>query len=134
METKPHGWAVAVAVVITLISLATAWSILVSEAEREYRWAQAGERSWLGLFLLKVVLPMGILTLVYPLIGRFAAYLATKLTASIDRTYSFEYGGLGRWHPDGLILYGAAWPITAWTLPLLIFALLMGVIYRSLWR
>jgi hypothetical protein len=151
---KPRSSTILTAVVFTVISAIVVYGVLLVRAKDHFRiannvadetvspllghdYTQPAQISismlpWSDLFV-RVFLPVAAFTLVYPLIGRGVAQLATETTRGINEVYSLSPEDTIQWTSDGQLIYGAAWPITVVVSALLVLALLIGYIYRSLW-
>jgi hypothetical protein len=90
-----------------------------------------GAKTVLILLALAIVYSI----LFHPLLGRVVSRTIQILTEHIDSVYRLkEEAAWSTWDPGSLLVAGAAWPITVIVIPLLLIALVIGHVYRALWR
>ena len=89
----------------------------------------------LGTVGLKAILPAFLYCFVHPFIGKIITLISSHLGNVIDSIYELdEQHKFGDWTSETSMLAGAGWPITALVIPLSLFAIIIGFLYRSLWK
>lgn len=91
---------------------------------------QLGAATILALLALTAVYGL----VVHPVLGRLIQMWAESLTKKVALLYDLEDQSLRQWEPDVAIVFGSAWPVTVLSIPLLLIALVGGLVYRALWR
>ena len=88
----------------------------------------------MGTVLWLIAVPVSYSVLVHPLIGRAVVTIVRFLAQRVDSLYGLtDDDSLGQWTPGPSVIAGAAWPITAIAIPVLVIAIVIGHIYRALW-
>lgn len=139
-KPKPRPWAVALAVALSILAawLLGAWLLAQAKIHHgpENVFYKHVDASMLdpAILLQYVILPVALFLLFYPVTGLLVTFISGVLAAAIGRVYEFPRDPSRRVHPDTLLIYAAAWPVTMWLIPLLIFAWVMGHICKPLWK
>jgi uncharacterized protein with PQ loop repeat len=139
-KQTPHPWAVVQAVALSALACWLFYAYLLAQAKIHhgppnvfYKFVDASMLDP-SIVLQYVILPLALFILFYPVMGLFVTYLSGAFAVPIGRVYEFPRDRSRRLHPDTLLIYAASWPVTVWLIPMLVFALGMGIIYRSFWR
>jgi hypothetical protein len=153
--TGPDTGYIVGAVVLTALAGILLCVVEISLAEDYYRKAHAlpdvevhgffsnsTESAPVTLDMLgaKTVLILVAIALVYsfllhPLIGRVVSRIIHFLTVLVDSVYRLDKdASLSDWNSGASLVIGAGWPLTALTIPFLLIAIVIGYVYRALWR
>jgi hypothetical protein len=139
-KPRPRPWAVVQAVALSALACWLFYAYLLAQAKIHhgppnvfYKFVDASMLDP-SVLLQNVIFPVALFILFYPVIGLLVTYLSGALAVPIGQIYEFERDRSRRLHPDTLLIYASAWPVTVWLIPLLVFAMGMGIIYRSFWR
>lgn len=77
------------------------------------------------------VLVAALYAITHAVMGRLVSAIASTLWEANAKIFFREPD---KWEPNSSLIFGALWPITAFSIPLLLLALLIGALYRSLWQ
>lgn len=140
LKPRPRPWAVVQAVALSALACWLFGASLLKQAKIDhgppnvfYKFVDASMLDP-SIVLQYVVLPLALFILFYPVMGLLVTYISGALAIWIGRIYEFARDRSRRLHPDTLLIYASAWPVTVWLIPMLVFAVGMGFIYRSFWR
>lgn len=85
--------------------------------------------------IVLIAIATGYSILLHPLIGRVVSRTIHFLTELIDSVYRLEGdSALSDWSSGASLVTGSAWPVTMIAIPFLLIAIVIGNIYRALWR
>jgi hypothetical protein len=156
LDDKPSGPSVLFSVAMTLVATYFAWTFLFDNLKIDYLSThQVPDVIEKGFFfsdstrpankydisteilgwpniILKSALPAIIFAVIYPYVGRLIASILLFLANQIDRIYGFR-DGIGAWPIEVSLMVGTLWPMTFFLIPLMLIAIIIGSVYRSLW-
>jgi hypothetical protein len=151
----PKPWQIATAVFLTVLSGAVFFGLAISLADANYRQTHAlADVEVSGFFsnsmepapvtlemlgartvLVLLGIAVGYSILLHPLIGRVVSRTIHFLTTLVDSVYRLEdEAAWSQWDPGSSLVAGAAWPVTMIAIPFLLVAIVIGHVYRALWR
>jgi|ERR1035437_770632 hypothetical protein len=155
MATKINHGAIAGAVAITTLLTLIVFGIAVAHVKSSYRqrnhlpdveyraffggtYSEAAPVAFsdldagdIGVLVLVIVL----FPVVHAGLGRVIAELIQALCSGVSEIYGLTgEDDIAVWSAEGKLMTGVLWPITSLSLPLLIIAIVLGLVYRFIWK